>query len=82
MSTWVAVEDDCIIGFVTVNHHNKYSAEIQVMGVFKEYHRMGIGRALVKHIERLLCESNVEYLEAKTLAPSKPNEPYKQTRRF
>ncbi len=82
MPTWVAIEKDRIVGFITVNFHNEYSAEIQVMGVLKEHHRKGVGRALVKYIERLLREKNIEYLEVKTLAPSDPNEPYKRTRCF
>jgi ribosomal protein S18 acetylase RimI-like enzyme len=82
MPTWIAVDNDRIVGFLTVRHHNEYSAEIQVMGVLSEYHRHGVGRALVEHIEKLLREKNMEYLEVKTLAPSDPNEPYQRTRRF
>ena len=59
MPTWVAVDNDRIVGFLTVNYHNKYSAEIQVMGVLKEYHRQGVGRALVVHIEKLLRDQQV-----------------------
>lgn len=82
MPTWVAVDNDRIVGFLTVNHHNEYSAEIDVMGVLKEYHRKGVGRALVAHIEKLLRKQKVKFLEVKTLAPSDPNEPYRRTRRF
>jgi len=60
MSTWVAVDENRIVGFLTVNHHNQYSAEIQVMGVLTRYHRKGVGRALVEYVERLLREKNVE----------------------
>lgn len=82
MPTWVAVDNDQIIGFLTVNYHNEYSAEIQVMGVRKEYHRKGGGRALVEHIEKLLREKKIEYLQVKTLGPSRPCAEYEQTRRF
>lgn len=82
MPTWVAVDNERIIGFLTVNYHNEYSAEIQVMGVRKEYHRKGIGRALVVHIEKLLHEKKIEYLQVKTLGPSRVCEEYEQTRRF
>ena len=82
MPTWVAVDDDRIVGFLTVSHHNEYSAEIQVMGVFKEYHRKGVGRAMVVHIEKLLREQKVEYLQVKPLGPSRECHEYELTRRF
>ena len=82
MPTWVAIDNDQIIGFFTVRYHNKYSAEIQVMGVLKEYHYKGVGRALIEHIEKLLREQKVEYLQVKTLGPSRECHEYKLTRRF
>ncbi len=80
--TYIALDGEKIAGFLTVKHHNEYSAEIYVMGVLKEYHRRGIGRALVDHVEKLLREKSVEYFEVKTLAPSDPYEEYKLTRKF
>ncbi len=82
MPTWVAVDDEHIIGFLSVNHHNKYSAEIHVMGVLKEYHRKGVGRALVERVEKQLREQQIEYLQVKTLAPSRECHEYELTRRF
>ncbi len=82
MPTWVALDNDRIVGFLTVNHHNEYSAEIDVMGVLKEYHRKGVGRTLVEHVEKLLREQKIEYLEVKTLAPSRECHDYELTRRF
>lgn len=82
MPTYVALDGDQIVAFLTVNQHNEYSAEIQVMGVLTPYHRKGVGRMLVEHIEKILRDENYEYLQVKTLAPSHPNEPYQRTRRF
>ena len=82
LPTYVAQHDDRVIGFLTLNRHNPYAAEIQVMAVRREYHRKGIGQALVGHVEALLRDESVEYLQVKTLGPSRPCEEYEQTRRF
>ncbi len=82
MATYVAKYNEKIVGFVTSRLHNEQSAEIQVMGVRKEYHRMGIGRSLVSHTEAKSRQSGVKYLQVKTLGPSRPSEHYEKTRRF
>lgn len=40
------------------------------------------GRALVEYAEQMLRSRSVEYLEVKTLGPSRPNEHYERTRGF
>ena len=82
MPTHVAKHNDKIVGFVTTKLHNNQSAEVQVMGVRKEYHRMGIGRSLVSQTEAKSRQSGVKYLQVKTLGPSRPSEHYEKTRRF
>ena len=82
MATDVARYNDRIIGFVTTKLHNEQSVEIQVMGVRKEYHRMGIGRILVSNTEAKSRQSGVKYIHVKTLGPSRPSEHYEKTRRF
>jgi len=52
------------------------------MAVRPQYHRQGIGRLLVSHIEQLLVERGTDYLEVKTLGPSGPDEFYGRTREF
>ncbi len=52
------------------------------MAVLPEYHRQGIGRALLRHAEAALATDGVEFLQVKTLAPSKPDEGYDKTRAF
>ena len=34
------------VGFLAVKVHNAFTAEVCVMGILKEYHRMGIGSAV------------------------------------
>ena len=80
--TFVVEEAGRIAAFLTVRLHNSRSAEIHVMGVRPERHRAGLGRILVHHAEAWLRAQAVEYLQVKTLGPSKPWEPYERTRRF
>jgi GNAT superfamily N-acetyltransferase len=82
MDTYVTEVSGKVVGFMTINVHNEYSAEIHVMAVSGEYHGHGLGRALVDHAEQLLRSRSMEYLEVKTLGPSRPNEHYERTRNF
>ena len=52
------------------------------MAVLPELHRQGIGRALLEHAEGILAADGVEFLQVKTLAPSKPDDGYDKTRAF
>ncbi|MFC1705874.1 GNAT family N-acetyltransferase [Planctomycetota bacterium] len=82
METYVAEVKGEVVGFLTLNNHNEHTAEIQVMAVRAESHGLGIGRALVEHAETLLRSRAVEYLEVKTLGPSRPNAHYERTGGF
>ncbi len=82
METCVAELAGKVVGFLTLNRHSDYSAEIHVMAVRKEQHGDGIGRAMVEYAEGRLKSQSVEYLQVKTLAPSRPNEHYARTRNF
>lgn len=82
MPFYAAAADDDIIGFVALLEHNPYTAEICVMGILQEYHRMGIGRALVQNcIEKSRAEGR-EFLTVKTLDSSTASEEYARTRQF
>ncbi len=94
MQTWVAesrheTQSGCggesggeVAGFLTLHRHNEHSAEIQVMAVTDAYHGQGCGRQLVEHAEHLLRTESVEFLQVKTLAPSRPCAHYERTRGF
>ena len=70
------------VGFLSFKQHNKYAAELFVMGVRPEYHRQGIGRALISSTESILHQQKVEYWQVKTLSASHPDPFYAQTRAF
>lgn len=83
LPTWLARVDEEVVGFVSVETHTDSAAEIIVMGVRKEFHRRGIGAALVEAAEVALREQGVEFLQVKTLmSDSHECKNYEKTRRF
>jgi GNAT superfamily N-acetyltransferase len=70
------------IGFLTLVRHSAFAAEVYVMGVRPEFHRRGIGRRMLAQAEQRLAADGVEFLQVKTLAPSKPDDGYEKTRAF
>ena len=52
------------------------------MGVLTTLHGRGCGRRLVEEAERWLRARSVEFLQVKTLGPSRPNSHYERTRGF
>jgi len=82
LPTFVATEAECVQGFLSLKQHGPYSAEILVMGVHPEAHHRGIGRRLVEAAEAYARDMHLEYLQVKTLGPSRPDEGYTKTRAF
>lgn len=83
--TFLAVDvehDNGPVGFLTLLRHSPYSAEIYVMGVLPEYHRRGVGRALVYAAERQLRAEGVCFFQVKTLSNKHPDPGYQKTRAF
>jgi ribosomal protein S18 acetylase RimI-like enzyme len=82
MESFVVEISGTLAGFITLNTHNDYSAEIHVIALKREYHGRGIGRKLVAFGEEKLIARSVEYLHVKTVGPSLPNDFYARTRNF
>jgi ribosomal protein S18 acetylase RimI-like enzyme len=80
--TVIASLEDADVGLLTLVRHGCYAAEVYVMAVLPELHRLGIGWALLGHAEGMLAADGVEFLQVKTLAPSKPDDGYDKTRAF
>jgi coenzyme F420-0:L-glutamate ligase / coenzyme F420-1:gamma-L-glutamate ligase len=76
----LAVEPD--LGFVCLKQHTPRAAELYVLGVRRQQHRRGIGRALVAEAERWCRARGIRYLQVKTLGPSRPDSGYDGTRAF
>jgi GNAT superfamily N-acetyltransferase len=74
-----AIGEDAIL---SLKVHDPRAAEVYVMGVRRSRHREGLGTALLDVAEGYLREQGVEYLQVKTLGPSRPDQGYERTRRF
>jgi ribosomal protein S18 acetylase RimI-like enzyme len=82
LECFVEEREDALTGFLSLRHHNPFTSEIHVIAVRAECHGRGIGRALIEHAESVLRARSIEYLQVKTLGPSRPDEHYDRTRRF
>jgi GNAT superfamily N-acetyltransferase len=81
--TWVAYSTQREpIGLVSGQSHFPEMAEIEVIAVRPEWHRAGVGRALVEVFEAHHRRRGAQLLEVKTLGPSHPDEGYRSTRAF
>jgi ribosomal protein S18 acetylase RimI-like enzyme len=80
--TWIAWVGDAAAGFVSITRHYPGAAEIHCIAVHKDFHGRGVGTALVRHVEALLRDDGVRYLQVKTMGPSRPNAEYARTLRF
>jgi GNAT superfamily N-acetyltransferase len=82
LPTFLAYENEHIIGFVCFKKHNKYSGEIYIMGIKPAYHRRGIGQMLITTIEDWSKKQGIEFIQVKTLGPSNDDLNYIKTRAF
>lgn len=79
---FAAFADEKPVGFLSVKHHNPYTAEVYVMGVLPGFHRGGAGSALMQAAETSCKAEGIRFLTVKTLDSSAEYEPYEQTRSF
>jgi coenzyme F420-0:L-glutamate ligase/coenzyme F420-1:gamma-L-glutamate ligase len=70
------------IGFLCLKQHTPRAVELYVMGVRREHHRRGIGRALVGAAEAWCRARGIRFLHVKTLGPSRASRGYDATRAF
>ena len=83
----VAVQDDEVVGFLTVEPHFDRAAEITWMAVRADRRRRGIGRALVDRLCEQLRAEGRTLLVVLTVSPSddeeaEPDDGYQTTRTF
>ena len=50
------------VGFLYLKETGKDTVELAVMGVLKEYHRKGIGKALFECAKKVICEKGYLYI--------------------
>ena len=76
-----AMEKDKVVGFLYLKQTGKDTVELAVMGVLKEYHRKGIGRALFEYAKESVKESGYSFIQVKTVKMGM-YENYDRTNRF
>ena len=76
-----AYEGDTPVGFLTLKPTGEATAELAVMGVRKEYHRQGVGRALFEAAKARAKELGYAFLQVKTVRMGRYPE-YDATNRF
>ena len=82
MAFFAAFHENQVIGFIVLKIHNEYTAEIFNLGVLEEYHRQGVGHALLTAAENYCRENGHKFITVKTLDSSVDYEPYERTRAF
>lgn len=78
---WAAFAGDCPIGFLALKRTSPDTAEVFVMGILKEYHRIGIGRALYGTFEEYARKIGCSFAQVKTVQMGHYPE-YDRTNRF
>ncbi len=79
---FAAMEEAEPVGFISMKVNNQYTAEVFVMGILREYHKRGIGRALFDKVYTWAKNNGYEYLQVKTLDASHPDVHYTGTRNY
>lgn len=69
------------VGFLYLKQTGKDTVELAVMGVLKEYHRNGIGKALFEHAKKMICKKGYSFIQVKTVQLGK-YEDYDKTNKF
>ena len=80
--TWSAVDSDGRVIGVLAPHEHSQSSEIYLIAVRPEWHRRGVGRALIDAFEANAIARSVPLAQVKTLGPSDPDAGYALTRKF
>lgn len=70
------------VGFFSIISHFKETSEIYVCGILPDFHRLGIGRKLLRAVEKDLRNKKKKFLTVKTLSSSHPDKGYASTREF
>ncbi len=74
-------DNGSLTGFLCLKETGRDTVELSVMGVLKEYHRKGIGRALFETAKQIAKEKDYSFIQVKTVQMGR-YEDYDNTNRF
>ncbi len=75
-------EAGAAIGLMLLKRHFTATLEVYFLGVRRDRHRQGCGRALMARAEAIARAEQRRFVMVKTQGPSANYEPYERTRRF
>ncbi|MBR3082435.1 MAG: GNAT family N-acetyltransferase [Clostridiales bacterium] len=78
---FAAKEDGGYAGFLCLKETGRETVELAVMGVLKEFHRKGLGRALFEEAKKIATEEGYSFMQVKTVKMG-VYEDYDRTNRF
>ena len=76
-----ALDGEVPAGFLYLKPTGQHTVELAVMGVLRQYHRGGVGRALVESAKAAAKEMGYEFMQVKTVRMGM-YEDYDRTNRF
>jgi len=83
MATYVVADADGeAVGITLVERHFPAAAEVFLMAVHPQWHRRGVGRAMLATAEADLVAEGVRFLQVKTLGESRPDTNCEGIRKF
>ena len=81
LPTFICFYDEKPIGFLSLKETSKYTLELHVMGVLKEYHRHKVGTKLFEKAREYAKDNGYEFIQVKTVEMGYYDE-YDQTNHF
>lgn len=81
LPTFISFDNDKPVGFICLKETSKYTMELHVMGVLKEYHRNKLGTKLFEEAKKYAKNNGYEFLQVKTVEMGYYSE-YDQTNYF
>lgn len=82
LSTFVALVDDSVVGFIGLEQTYPGAVENHVLAVHPAHRGQGVGTALLRQAQEWCAAHHASYLFVKTLAPAVNYPPYAETRAF
>jgi GNAT superfamily N-acetyltransferase len=79
---FAAVDCHRVVGFVGLKRYGGSSVEVNVIAVLPAHRRQGIGSRLLSAAERAVASAGATFLHTKTIAPSKIDAAYAESRAF